>query len=125
MASALNNLTIETVRTQAEAAEQLEAVLEMEVEETGEDKEEDNGTQRALGAIDFLTQDTEPIGTTLVDACNGFNKLIRFAMMWTMRHQWLEGARFSFNCDRNWAQLLIRQPGEPPVRILSIEGVTQ
>ena len=30
-----------------------------------------------------------------------------------------------FNCYRHWAQLLLRQPGEPPVTILSREGVTQ
>ena len=30
-----------------------------------------------------------------------------------------------FNFYRHWAQLLIRQLGEPPVTILSREGVTQ
>ena len=29
-----------------------------------------------------------------------------------------------FNCYRNWAQLLLRQPGEPPVTIMRQEGVT-
>ena len=33
------------------------------------------GTQRALEALEFLTQDAEPSGTTLVDARNGFNEL--------------------------------------------------
>ena len=42
-----------------------------------------------------------------------------------MRHHWLAGAGFAFNCYRHWAQLLLRQPGEPPVTILSREGVTQ
>ena len=32
---------------------------------------------------------------------------------------------FAFNCYRNWAQLLLCHPGEPPVTILSREGVTQ
>ena len=31
----------------------------------------------------------------------------------------------AFNCYRHWAQLLLLQPGEPPVTILSREGVTQ
>ena len=46
-------------------------------------------------------------------------------MMWTVQHHWPAGARFAFNCCRHWAQLLLRQPGEPPVTILIREGVTQ
>ena len=63
--------------------------------------------------------------TTLVDARNGFNALSRLAMLWTVRHRWPDGARFAFNCYKHWAQLLLRQPGELPVTILSREGVTQ
>ena len=36
-----------------------------------------------------------------------------------------DGGRFAFNCYRRWAQLFLRQPGKPPVKILSREGVTQ
>ena len=61
----------------------------------------------------------------LVDSHNGFNELSRLAMLWTVRHRWPAGARFAFNCYKHWAQLLLRQPGEPPVTILSREGVTQ
>ena len=70
----------------------------MEVEENrGSEEEEEGGeTQRSLGALEFLTQKAEPIGTTLVDARNGFNKLIRLAIMWTVRHRWPVGARFPF-----------------------------
>ena len=46
-------------------------------------------------------------------------------MLWTVRHHWPAGARFAFNCYRHWAQLILHQPGEPPVTILSREGVTQ
>ena len=46
-------------------------------------------------------------------------------MLWTVRHRWTAGARFVFNFYNHWAQLLLRQPGEPPVTILSREGVTQ
>ena len=46
-------------------------------------------------------------------------------MMWTMRHRWPAGERFAFNCYRHWEQLLHRQLGDPPVKILSREGVTQ
>ena len=37
----------------------------------------------------------------------------------------MAGARFAFNCYKHWAQLLLRQPGELPVIILSREVVTQ
>ena len=46
-------------------------------------------------------------------------------MMLTVRYLWPAGARFVFNCYRHWAQLLLCQTGEPPVTILSREGVTQ
>ena len=46
-------------------------------------------------------------------------------MMWTVLHCWPSGAKFPFNCFRHWTQLLLRQPGELPVTILSQEGVNQ
>ena len=127
MLTRINNITIDTEGMEEEAAEQLTAALEMEVEEDrdSEGEEGGDGTQRALGAPEFLTQDVEPSGTTLADARNGFNELSRLVMLWTVRHRWPAGARFAFNCYRHWAQLLLRQPGEPPVTILSREGVTQ
>ena len=62
----------------------------MEVKGDGGSEGEDGGegTQRALEDLEFLTQDAEPSGTTLVDAHNGFNKLSRLAMLWTVRHRW-------------------------------------
>ena len=45
----------------------------------------------ALGALEFLTQDVEPSGTTLVDARNGFNELSRLEMMWAVWHRWPAG----------------------------------
>ena len=33
----------------------------------------------------------------LIYARNGFNKLSRLAMMWTVRHLWPAGVRFVFN----------------------------
>ena len=61
----------------------------------------------------------------LVDAHNGFNELSHFAMLWTVQHHWPAGARFAFNFYRYWAQLLLRQPGELPVSILSRYVVPQ
>ena len=45
-----------------------------------------DGDLRELEDTEFLTQYAEPRGTTLVDACNGFNKPRRLAMLWTVRH---------------------------------------
>ena len=71
-----------------------------------------------LGALELLTQDAKPSGTTLVDAHNGFNELSRLAILWTVRHRWPAEARLEFNCYRHEAQLLLHEPGEPPVTIL-------
>ena len=46
-------------------------------------------------------------------------------MLWTVQHRWPEGARFAFNCYKHWSQILLCQPGELPVTILSRQGVTQ
>ena len=99
----------------------------MEVEGDGEDKgkEGGEGTLRALEALDILTQDAEPRRTTLVDAHNGLNKLSPLAILLTVRHRCPAGTKFAFNCYRHWSQLLIRQPGELPVKTLIREGVTQ
>ena len=123
----LNNLTIETAGTEGEAAEGLAASLVMKVEEDrgGEGEEGGDGTQRTLGALDFPTHEADLRGTTIVDARNGFNDLSRLTMMWTVRHRWPAGVRFIFNFYRHWAQLILRQPGEPSVTILSRVGVTQ
>ena len=49
----------------------------MEADGGGEGEEGGDGTQMALGGLEFLTQDSEPSGTTLVDAHNGFNDMSR------------------------------------------------
>ena len=40
----------------------------------------------ALEATGFLTQDAEQGGTTIVDACNGLNKMSRLVILCTMRN---------------------------------------
>ena len=125
MSVGVKSLSIETVVTEEEAKEGLKAALEMEIEKEwggegkGEGEEGSDGTQGALGALEFLTQDADPSGTTLIDACNGFNKLIRLTMLRTVQHCWLVEKRFTFNCYSHWAQLLFRQTGEPAVTIVS------
>ena len=66
-----------------------------------------------------------PQAVLLVDAHNGFNELSHRAMLWTVRHCWPAGARFSFNCYRHSAQLIVRQHGRTGHTLLSREGVTQ
>ena len=46
-------------------------------------------------------------------------------MMWTVWHRCMAGEMFTFNFYMHWAQLLLCQPGERPVTILSREGVIQ
>ena len=129
-AAGLHNLNIETAATEEEEAEGLAAALGIEVEEDrgSEGEDEGGGTQRALEALQFLTRKrsrAEPSGTTLVYARNGFNELSRLTLWWTVRHHCPAGVRFAFNFYRHWAQLLLRQLGEPLVTILSREVVTQ
>ena len=85
----INNLSIEMAGTEEEAADGLADALEMEVEENRgrEGKERGDGTQRALVALEFLTQDAEPSGTTLIDIPNGFNNMSHLAMLWTVRQR--------------------------------------
>ena len=42
-----------------------------------------DGTLRALGAIELLTQYADPSGTKLVYARNGFNELSCLEILWT------------------------------------------
>ena len=86
--ASLSDLIIETATTEEYAVEGMESALDMEVGEERDSKvsEEGGGTQQALEALEFLTQEAEPSGTTIVDACNGFNKLICFAVLWTVQH---------------------------------------
>ena len=77
----------------------LEMALGIEVEE--EEEREVEETLMELGTTVFLTQESEPISTPVVDACNGFNEMIHLEMMWTVRHHWLAGTRFTFNCYRH------------------------
>ena len=113
IAAGFNNLSIETAGTEEEAAEGLAVSLDIQVEEEEgcEGEEGCGGTQRALGDLEFFTQEAESSRTTLIDARNGFNKLSRLAMLWNVQHCWSAGARFAFNFYKHWAQLLLRQTG--------------
>jgi hypothetical protein len=93
-------------------------------EDEREDGEDPPWTAEAEGDLRGEWEDG-PEGLTLVDARNGFNELSRYAMLWTARHRWPKGARFSFNCYKHYARCLVRNPGCEPSILLSREGVTQ
>ena len=64
-------------------------------------------TLRALVSTGLLTRELDPSGTTLVNARNGFNKLSRLVIMWTVQHIWTLDTRFVLNCYKHWAQILL------------------
>ena len=64
---------------EGEKPEVKQEVVEAEVPGLG-------GRLLALKAKGLLTQDADPGGTTLVDACNGFIDLSRLAMLWVVYH---------------------------------------
>ena len=79
----------------------------------------------ALKSIGFQTLEAYMGGTAIIDARNGFNKLIRLTIMWTVRRCWPAGVKFVFNFYKHWEKLFLRQLGSPPVTLLIREGVTQ
>jgi hypothetical protein len=48
-------------------------------------------------------------------------------MLWTIRHKWPSGARFTFNCYKHWGTLVLRgkHNRKHDVFLFSKEGVTQ
>ena len=76
-------------------------------------------TLMTLGATGLPMQEADPGWTALIDTCNGFNKLNLLTMMWNVRNFCPEGTRFVFNCYKHWLQVLLHQPGNPPVMLLS------
>ena len=47
-------------------------------------------------------------------------------MRWDVRHEWPNGAQFTFNCYRHWSTLVVRDTGDGSGHFLHIkEGVTQ
>ena len=65
--------------------------MEVQEDRGSEGEEGGDGTQRELGAPEFLTQDAEQSVTKLVDAHSGFKNLIRLTIIWTVQHSWPAG----------------------------------
>ena len=67
----------------------------------------------------------EDWGFLLVDAQNAFNEENCTSILWAVRHEWPSGVRFSFNCYRHWATLVIRAGDGMGHFLFSKEGATQ
>ena len=67
----------------------------------------------------------EQWGFLLVDARNAFNEGNRGHMLWNVRHEWPSGSRFTFNCYRHYAVMIVRCADGTAVFVVSREGVTQ
>ena len=68
----------------------------------------------------------EDWGFLLIDARNAFNEENQTAMLWSVRHEWPSGARFTYNFYRHWATLVVRNTEDGSGHFLhSKEGVTQ
>ena len=70
-------------------------------------------------------EEDEEWGFLLVDARNAFNEGNRSAFMWTIRHLWPSGARFTYNCYKHWTMLVLRGEDGATIVLHSKEGVTQ
>ena len=76
------------------------------------------------GTVDS-EEGSNPYVTACLDAKNGFNELNRKAMLWTIRHLWPSGSRFTFNCYRQHCQLVVRYRKDECQILHSKEGVSQ
>ena len=106
---------------------------------TGEEAKEACGMEQLCGemeavikggihAVRLLWQQNsqeEDWGFILIDARNGFNEENQTAMLWEVRHKWISGVRFLFNCYYHWATLVIRAGNGTDHFLYSKEVVTQ
>ena len=67
----------------------------------------------------------DDFGFLCIDAHNAFNEMNRVTMLWTIRHEWPQGALFSFNCYKHWIRLVVHDPSGELIIIYSKTGVTQ
>ena len=68
------------------------------------------GIEGSIHAINKLWgehEEEEEWGFLLVDARNAFNEGNRIMILWTVRHDWPSGARFTFNCYGHWGILMV------------------
>ena len=86
------------------------------------------GIEGAVHAATKFWQDhgcDDDVGFLMVDAKNAFNEMNRVTMLWTVRHEWPQGAMFSFNCYKHWVSLVAHGPSGDSFSFLSKVGATQ
>ena len=86
------------------------------------------GIEGAIHGMSQLWEESEALdywGFLLVDARNAFNKLNRINMLWTIRHEWPAGARFTLNCYCHHGTLLCSAPDGTSFKIPSRAGITR
>ena len=71
-----------------------------------------------LEATGLLVKEAEPIGKMIVDVRNGFNNPIQLEILWMVQHRWPYIACSTFNCYKNWVNLIPCWPGIPPDTLL-------
>ncbi|HEY9815494.1 MAG TPA: hypothetical protein V6D20_06805, partial [Candidatus Obscuribacterales bacterium] len=67
----------------------------------------------------------DDFGFLCIDAKNAFNEMNRVTMLWTIRHEWPQGALFTFNCYKHWIRLVAHDPSGNTFVFYSKVGVTQ
>ena len=68
---------------------------------------------------------TKDWGFLLVDAKNAFNEIIRFGILWMVRHLWPSRASFVFNFYLRWSYLVLQNGNGTASFLHSKVGVTQ
>ena len=66
------------------------------------------GAVHAARALFSEKEDKEEWRFLFVNTANAFNTSNRIACLWTVQHRWPSGVRFSLNCYRHQALLLVR-----------------
>ena len=65
-------------------------------------------------------------GFLCLDARNAFNEVDRTSMLWTVRHLWPSGARFTFNHYKHWSTVILHDSfAANTISLYSATGVTQ
>jgi hypothetical protein len=88
----------------------------------------ESGIEGAIHAMNHMWElhsMEEEWGFLLIDASNAFNEQNRTQMLWTVRHEWPSGTKFTFNCYKHWGTLVVRSNNGTGVFLFGREGITQ
>eukprot|EP00978_Attheya_sp_CCMP212_P013894 scaffold35059_cov31-Attheya_sp.AAC.1 len=83
------------------------------------------GSIHAVNELWGAHEEEDEWGFLLVDATNAFNEGNCIMILWTVRHEWPSGARFTFNCYGHWGTLMVWSQNGTALFMFSMEGATQ